>query len=465
MFRPRGKKMKVKSLVILGLTMLTCLGLIASAAGSILLQGRVQVMSQQYQTQASDVLKAQIGESMETSAGTVLSAVEAALATKAKQVTTWTVNEDLQSLLVSANDMEKEALFAAWSDSLSRTYGSDGYAQGDGSPYNDVSPAVSLWLNDLMSRYGFKHITITDARGYVVAATSVTPQFDYGAGNWALVKNADDTISMVRRATEGAGALWWSKAKNSGASSYTTPYGVDDATLMSGVAVCIPVYGSSSNEVIGVVRAFTTLDSTFKEAIASTSGAAEADNVKIVDNNGLVVYSTEGKNGAKSVAALTSFTNAATGTNGYVIENDEAGSEKLIGYSADASEGLICLVSTAPAKAYAPVSNLSAEMGVVNTQFVETVNTQTIALIGGEVAISAVVLIGFITILNKKLTNPISDMAKAIGKVKEGDLNISVEAEGDNEISDLGKALNQMILSLRLTAANIDMEPRSGDSD
>jgi methyl-accepting chemotaxis protein len=56
-------------------------------------------------------------------------------------------------------------------------------------------------------------------------------------------------------------------------------------------------------------------------------------------------------------------------------------------------------------------------------------------------------------------------MAKAIGKVKEGDLNISVEAEGDNEISDLGKALNQMILSLRLTAANIDMEPRSGDSD
>ena len=142
-----------------------------------------------------------------------------------------------------------------------------------------------------------------------------------------------------------------------------------------------------------------------------------------------------------------------------------AGSEKLIGYSVDASEGLICLVATAPATAYAPVAELSTEMGVVNSQFVETVNAQTIALIGGEVAISAVVLIGFITILNKKLTNPISDMAKAIGKVKEGDLNISVEAEGDNEISDLGKALNQMILSLRLTAANIDMEPRSGDSD
>jgi HAMP domain-containing protein len=457
--------MKVKSLVILGLTMLTCLGLIASAAGSILLQGRVQVMSQQYQSQASDVLKEQIGESMETSAGTVLAAVEASLATKAKQVNTWTVNEDLQALLVGANGMEKEALFASWSDSLSRIYGSDGYALGDGSPYNDISPAVSLWLNDLMSQYNFKQITVTDARGYVVAATSATPLFDYGAGNWALVKNADGTTSMVRRASEGNTALWWSKAKNSGASSYTTPFGVDDATMMSGIAVCIPIYSTSSNEVIGVIRAFTTLDSAFKEAVASTSGAAEADNVKIVDINGAVVYSTAGKSDAKSVASLSSFLNAASGGNGYLIESDAAGSEKLIGYSVDSSEGLICLVATAPATAYAPVAQMSTEMGVVNSQFVETVNTQTLALIGGEVAISAVVLIGFITILNKKLTNPISDMAKAIGKVKEGDLNISVNAEGDNEISDLGKALNQMILSLRLTAANIDMEPRSGDSD
>lgn len=234
--------MKVKSLVIIGLTMLTCLGLLASAAGSIMLQGRVQVMSQQYQAQASDVLKAQIGESMQTSAGTVLTAIDASLGTKADQVETWTVNEDLQSLLVEANGMEKEALLASWSDSLSRTYDAYGVAQGDGSPYNDVSSTVSLWLNALMSQYGFKQITITDARGYVIAATSPTPQFDYGPNNWALVKGSDGTISMVRRGTDGSDS-WWSKAKNSGKSSYIAPYGFDAATMMKGVAVCIPSTG------------------------------------------------------------------------------------------------------------------------------------------------------------------------------------------------------------------------------
>jgi len=76
--------------------------------------------------------------------------------------------------------------------------------------------------------------------------------------------------------------------------------------------------------------------------------------------------------------------------------------------------------------------------------------------------VSVIVLVGFITILNKKLTNPISEMAKVISKVKEGNLVISVAADGDNEISDLGKALNQMILSLRLTAASFEMTRRKG---
>ena len=169
---------------------------------------------------------------MKTSVGTVLVTVDTSLATKINQVKTSIANDDLQALLIKANGLDVETLVAAWSDPMSRSYDSQGRAISDGSPYNDISPSVSLWLNNIMGQYGFKQITVTDARGYVVAATSATTQFDYCPNDYNLLKDPQGGMSLVKCGTGGVGAQWWYRAKNSGDRYYVTPYSYNDTTMM-----------------------------------------------------------------------------------------------------------------------------------------------------------------------------------------------------------------------------------------
>ncbi len=58
----------------------------------------------------------------------------------------------------------------------------------------------------------------------------------------------------------------------------------------------------------------------------------------------------------------------------------------------------------------------------------------------------------------KKLVDvrPIVEMAEAARKVKNGDLNVSVKEDGNDEIADLAKAFNQMILSVRFVVGSMD---------
>jgi methyl-accepting chemotaxis protein len=74
-------------------------------------------------------------------------------------------------------------------------------------------------------------------------------------------------------------------------------------------------------------------------------------------------------------------------------------------------------------------------------------------LIGGSI-IAIIILVALITVLNKSLTKPLIKMADTAGEVKKGNLNVSVDESGNNEVSELAKAFNQMILSVRLIAGD-----------
>ena len=77
-------------------------------------------------------------------------------------------------------------------------------------------------------------------------------------------------------------------------------------------------------------------------------------------------------------------------------------------------------------------------------------------LIGMVVAV--ILAIGIGMVLSKSMTSRLSNMIDAARSIKTGNLNVSVDEAGNDEISELGKAFNQMIMSVRLVAGDMGMD-------
>ena len=92
------------------------------------------------------------------------------------------------------------------------------------------------------------------------------------------------------------------------------------------------------------------------------------------------------------------------------------------------------------------------------------VNSQVIFIILMQVAVAVVILIAVASLLNRKLKKPLVEIADSAKEIKEGNLNVKVDETGNNEISELARAFNQMVLSGRLVTGETGMEgPEMGD--
>ena len=78
--------------------------------------------------------------------------------------------------------------------------------------------------------------------------------------------------------------------------------------------------------------------------------------------------------------------------------------------------------------------------------------------------VAVVLAIGIGLSLSRNMTSRLSNMIDAARSIKTGNLNVSVDEAGNDEISELGKAFNQMIMSVRLVAGDMGMddEPDTG---
>ena len=99
-----------------------------------------------------------------------------------------------------------------------------------------------------------------------------------------------------------------------------------------------------------------------------------------------------------------------------------------------------------------------------NSQLISDVNSQVLIIIVTEIAVAAVILVAVATLLNRKLTKPLVDIADSAKEIKEGNLNVKVDESGNNEITELARAFNQMVLSVRLISGETEMgQPALGD--
>jgi HAMP domain-containing protein len=127
--------------------------------------------------------------------------------------------------------------------------------------------------------------------------------------------------------------------------------------------------------------------------------------------------------------------------------------ECMIGEGPDDEEGLDFVAASIKAKS--EESRADAE---------DARATATIITLAGVIlALVIAVMLGIV--ISRAIRKPVVGMTEAAKKVREGDLDVSVDEKGSDEIAELGKAFNQMILSVRLVAGEMGMDSSSGDQD
>jgi HAMP domain-containing protein len=80
----------------------------------------------------------------------------------------------------------------------------------------------------------------------------------------------------------------------------------------------------------------------------------------------------------------------------------------------------------------------------------------TITMVGVVMALVVALILGIVT--SRTISKPVVGMTDAARQVKEGNLNVSVDTRGSDEIAELGDAFNQMVQCVRLIADATDME-------
>jgi len=78
-----------------------------------------------------------------------------------------------------------------------------------------------------------------------------------------------------------------------------------------------------------------------------------------------------------------------------------------------------------------------------------------VVVIGVMSTVIVAVFLG--VILSRHMVNRIRDITDAAGRIRKGDLSVAADESGNDEISDLSKAFNQMMLTVRLVAGDLGM--------
>jgi HAMP domain-containing protein len=430
---------------------------IITTIGVIFIQGNMSSVNEENTINAQGSIEEEIGTGAENTAIEILSSLDGIMNDQIMMVKSWARAPIVVNTAKDAMSYTMEELYDRWSNTTTREY-DGGEAVGDGDPENDINPEASHYLITLSqdSNGAYPEVFFTDARGYAIAANGATGDFDQGPDDWrAFQDTTGGSDTFVKHDPSADGEGWWAAANSASDGIYVGAVEYDYSAGIWGTDICVVIYDGTSN--VGVLKAVYN----FALALSSVIDVSdlEADEIKVIDGQGLIAASSETDqtkvmNPDVTVSDLAAFESASQGNNGYTVEVDEDGEEMVIGYASCDEDDWICLVSHRTSTSLVPIKEIESK----NSQLVSDVNSQVIFIIITEVAVAVIILIAVATLLNRKLTKPLVDIADTAKEVKEGNLNVKVDESGNNEISELARAFNQMVLSVRLVAGAAEME-------
>lgn len=217
---------------------------------------------------------------------------------------------------------------------------------------------------------------------------------------------------------------WYAGAIAKGALIYTDPY-VDVSTKQYVVSAAIPLKDQSGT-VIGVMGEDILLTK-LTEAVRDVNLHGQGFGF-LVDANGVILAHPDEKSIAKKLADLPGFKEVAAdmltkevGSTKY----QNGGAESLLIYRKLPATGWTLAITVPEAIVYQPLQSLRLTFIILDL-----------------VAIGAVVIAAMI--FARRLVKPLTELAAKANQVAEGDLTVKAVISGQDEITDLARAFNQM---------------------
>ncbi len=326
------------------------------------------------------------------------------------EVRSWATGKNLSAALIRARGMSKAELLQRWQ--------SGAYTGSDAAGVLSELRAISMGR--------FAEVFITDSRGYVVASTNPTNDFDQGPEE-----------------DPPAGEPWWAAARSSG-----SHIGTLEMDQSAGVyAIDISLALMQDDQFIGVIKAVYNVEKMLE--VFGQSNVGRSGHAVLIDAAGTVIaapprFATIIQSPRLSVSRLHVFTLAQARRAGFTLEDIPWTGQSIVGVApglgADAlsRDGWAALVILPVEEALFSARRFAQWSLVV------------------LIAVAVAVLLASMR-LSAGLSRPLREITKVVAEIDGGKLDAVVPYEGDDEVGVLASSVNHMTQRLaRYDAMNIE---------
>ncbi len=359
-----------------------------------------------------------------------------------QMVKSWALQPALLEVAKKAQSYTMEELYEMWSAKAMRAYNDRKEAIGDGNPGNDLSPAVSKYLADLSTSTSYLEVSITDSRGYTIAASAATGDFDQGPDDWRVMLQADVPVFMKFGVAAG-GEDWYRAANEAADGFYVSDIIWNDNTSSWGIEIVSQLRDPETDEYLGQIRAVFDYGKFIDRFVKVEN--LDVYEIKMVDNLGIIVATsledkTKVNNAQFNMEGQAVFKNAVAEGAGSISSSyiDESGEDVLVGYArSNDVNGHIVMVSKKAADVAAPIDKF---IGTLQNDIGEKSSAlqRNMLIIGAAVAIVIIVLAALV--IRAKVSIPLRKLTTVSDKLSKGEIEgLEIDIKGKDEISRFGE--------------------------
>lgn len=402
---------------------------------------------------SADVLEDTANDNLKNIAIGIRDSLDSQMQSQYEMVRTWAQAPTLLNAAQAAQDYTMEELYEMWSAEAARKY-DEGEAVGDGNPDNDLDPAASNYLVALSNSTAFPEIFITDSRGYAIAASGATGDFDQGPDDWRVFLENGVPVFKKHKPAEG-GEGWYRDTNASSDGFFVGEVEWDNSAGTWGIDIVSQMRDPTTNAYLGQIKAVFDYGSFIDQFV--TTEELDVYEIKVV-NQASVIVATSLDNKDKvnnedvtveGMEYLKAVNGGATAGFNAEPEIDENGKEVHVGYavSSDVNQHIV-VVSKEAAAVDGPID---AFVGDLRSRISDAGSALQANMILVGVIVAVVNLVLAFLIMRAKISTPLKKLTMVSERLSKGEIEgLEVDVSGSDEIGQFGESFKGVLAAFNL---------------
>lgn len=399
---------------------------------------------------SADVLVGTADKNLQNIAIGVRDSLDSQMKNQYEMVRSWAKAPTLIELARVANGKSLEVVFDAWSREKGRAF-RDGIAKGDGDPDNDISPAASHYLGALSKSLPYPELFATDARGFVVAASGVTSDFDQGADDQSFFEGQ----GFKKNKPELGGEPWYRQTVEAKDGLYVGPVKWDASAKSWGIEIVAQIRDPKDDSYLGQLKAVFDYGKFIYDFVNTND--QDLFEVKVIDPKGTVVATSlpnKDKVNNKNVVLdqseyMQAIKSGASSGFNTKVGPDENGESVFAGFavSKDVNHHVV-VVTKKQAVIQQPIDAFVGQLRGKISQAGQVLR-QDMLLVASVATLVAFLLAWFL--LKSKITVPIAKLTHVSEKLSQGEIEgLEIDVAGNDEIGKFGESFKGVLAAFHL---------------